>query len=384
MGLVSSTFDMVCGTRHGFKRQNEAKVSWTISNEGLGSQWQQYALRRYGSGFSATGVPTSVALPPLLQRRLLDWTVKGFSVDLGAAFISFGRVLEASSGGQPVFFGTDIFFGDNSARASWFFPCQSHEWLLQLHKAVLEPVPDLPPATSDLEAPPAAGRPRYLRHSRDEAAGQFWGDEQEDDVSAARGAAAAAETSRRYSSSEGHVAEQHMVLFLSNHEGRVGILTVPVPNRNLQAVQAVMRTWAATCEVPLLWGGRLWRSSEDFFALRDGALNMPDLFLLGVDAQLAMALTPDWSWEQYPLGFGLPALPKGDLEDTESAIDMPSESSVALSSPPSRRGSRRDPNSHRGSLATVATAAAAISPSGESAARRVSREYGRPSVEVCG
>jgi len=181
-------------------------------------------------------------------------------------------------------------------------------------------------------------------------------------------------------------------LFLGNHEGHIGMLCLPVPNRHIQAVQPVLRTWEQSCEVPLVWAGREWRTADDFLSLRDAAFNMPDIFLLGIDTQMAMALTPDWSWEQYPLGLGLPAVPKADrsADAVPAAVEIPFSSNAALSAPPSRRSSRHgsgtsERTKQSGSAAAAAAsvaASAASSPAREGVIPlRVSRDS-LPAVEA--
>jgi len=52
---------------------------------------------------------------------------------------------------------------------------------------------------------------------------------------------------------------------------------------------------------------------------------MTDLFLMGLETEVAMALTPDWTWEKYPQGFGEVALASddGDSDDAGQRLDDP-------------------------------------------------------------
>lgn len=80
----------------------------------------------------------------------------------------------------------------------------------------------------------------------------------------------------------------------------------------------------------MTWSGRRWVTPEDFALLRETSLNMTDLFLMGLETEMAMALTPDWTWEKYPQGFGEVALPPetddGDSDDTsQRLVDPPVE-----------------------------------------------------------
>jgi len=79
----------------------------------------------------------------------------------------------------------------------------------------------------------------------------------------------------------------------------------------------MVQHWGEHC-VPLTWSGRRWVTAEDFVFLRETSLNMTDLFLMGLETEVAMALTPDWTWEKYPQGFGEVALEPED-SDTDDA-----------------------------------------------------------------
>lgn len=303
-----------------FLRDEEAEAAWVVEHHGLGSPWSQFALRRYGAGFGATGVSSTVALPRLLRRRLQDWGVQGCAVHLGRHFVSFGRQLESTSRSDApkLFYGTDIFFGDNSERASWFWYCRASEWLLQLHKAVLEPLP----------APPSVAQtPLQVQHQHQRWPGRprFLGESNQARAAAEAAAAAEAEEARKAEEATkaglagiakgweedgdeishlNEVVEQQLSLFLSNADGHIGCLSLPVPRGHTDVAARLVQEWGQTLEVPLLWAGRLWQTTEDFMHLRESALNMPDLLLLGMETDLAMTLTPDWTWEKYPRGYG--------------------------------------------------------------------------------
>lgn len=317
-----------------FERDVDSEASWTVEHHGLGSPWSQFSLRRYGVGFGATGVSASVALPRLLRRRLQDWAVQGLGVHLGPNFISFGRQLESVSRSEAqLFYGVDIFFGDTCDRASWFWYCRASEWLLQLHKAVLEPLPTPPPmaptAVQGARGPLAGdaghrwpGRPRFL------------GDTAQARAAAEAAAAAEAEEALKAATLIGkskaeedpdvdelaqlnEIVDQQLSLFLSNADGHIGCLSLPVPRSQAEVTARLVEQWGLTCEVPLLWAGRDWTTEEDFMQLRETALNMPDLMLLGLETELCMTLTPDWTWEKYPRGYGDAALPGQQGEDSQ-------------------------------------------------------------------
>lgn len=316
--------DMGAITSSAFEREEEAESTWLVEHRGLGSPWSQFTLRRYGAGFSATGVSASVCLPRLLRRRLQDWHVQGLSVYLGSNFVSFGRKLESISRHDAgLFYGIDIFFGDNNDRASWFWYCRAQEWLLQLHKAMLEPLPAPPPTFAPVTAERRwPGQPRFLAEENQVATpavaanseavgtavdaagvampgkGQFGTWEGADDSAEADGPV-----------EEADIVDHQLSLFLGNADGHVGLLVLPIPRSHVAATKAAVERWSTTCEVPLEWAGRSWSSTEDFNQLREAAFNMPDILLLGLETELAMALTPDWTWEKYPRGFGDAALP---------------------------------------------------------------------------
>jgi len=112
--------------------------------------------------------------------------------------------------------------------------------------------------------------------------------------------------------------EHQLSLYLSNADGHVGYLCLPVPTHKVEIATAMVESWHQH-EVPLLWGGRSWATEEEFAELRETALNMPDLLLLGLETELAMALTPDWTWEKYPMGFGEVALREAVEQQQTSA-----------------------------------------------------------------
>mmetsp|Transcript_33182 Transcript_33182/g.91434 ORF Transcript_33182/g.91434 Transcript_33182/m.91434 type:complete len:359 (+) Transcript_33182:173-1249(+) len=317
MGIVSSDFS----------RNEHSEVSWVVEHGGLGSPWSQFALRRYGAGFTATGVATSIALPRLMRQRLQDWGVRGYAVHLGENFVSFGRQLESlSRGDAELFFGVDIFFGDNSERASWFWYCKSQEWLLQLHKAVLEPLPPAQPSSDPQtviqrwpgrphflgeEAPQKSQPPAPSQPTASSVAGAVPEGEAE--------SAVATEVPASSGEPNGDSVDHQLCLYFSNADGHVGLLGLPVPHASVDATAAMVTHWSNTCEVPLYWAGRRWHTTEDFSRLRESALNLPDVLLLGLETELAMVLTPDWTWEKYPRGFGDATLMHNDITEEEVA-----------------------------------------------------------------
>lgn len=302
-----------------FCRDEESEASWLVEHRGLGSPWSQFTLRRYGAGLAATGVSASVALPRLLRRRLQDWGVQGCGVRLGQNFVSFGRQLESlSRGDAELFYGIDIFFGDNTDRASWLWYCRAHEWLLQLHKAVLEPLPAPPPQTAPMTAEQRwPGRPRFLGEESTAATAAATVASDTTSVGAEGCQTAKASAGQCHAGAEGDVESSsttdtinhQLSLFLSNADGHVGLLCLPVPESRIDDAAIAVARWNDTCEVPLIWAGRHWKTAQDFSELRETALNMPDLLLLGLETELATALTPDWTWEKYPRGYGDAALP---------------------------------------------------------------------------
>jgi len=342
MGIGTSEFD----------REALAQATWLVPHDSAVSPWAQFALHRYSNGFAATGVAASIALPRLLRRRLQDWAINGCVVHLGPDFVSYGRSYHSlSSSEAPLFYGVDVRFGDH-ARTSWLWYCRASEWLLQLHKAVLEPLPPLP-ASAGVSTLPSAdvqlagdrrwpGRPRYLYESDgpDDTKGPSCSTGNGERAKAApadsaipsENSSAGDHQRARHLSPEGaalpenslgvdsqhatrHAAggvqnngganvEQQLTLFLSNADGHVGQLSLPVPNEQVAHAEAAMAMWRETVEVPLEWAGESWSTSEDFARLRETAFNMPDLLLLGLETELAMTLTPDWTWEKYPRGCG--------------------------------------------------------------------------------
>lgn len=292
------------------------------------SPWAEFAVRRYGDGFAPTGVASNIALPRLLKSQQQDWWVHGCKIYIGENFVSFGRHLSSlSRSDSTLFYGVDICFGDHQ-RASWIWYCSSREWLLQLHKAVLEPLAEAPVATSgtantgDTRWP---GRPHFLgedpptatqRSSAStvvEARPPNPGDGEPGPP--ASGADAQPENPEK--------VNNQLSLFLSNADGHIGVLSLPVPNRCIDVATAAIAQWSDICEVPLEWGGRLWTTAEDFDQLRESALNITDLLLLGLETDLAMTLTPDWTWEKYPRGFGEAAVPDEAPPDPGSALAEP-------------------------------------------------------------
>lgn len=299
MGLVSSGFD----------RATKCECSWIASHDGFSSPWAHFAYRTYGDGFAATGVASSAALPRLLKRRMHDWGVVGFRVCVGPDFISYGRELESlSQPGTTLFHGVDIHFWSEQT-SSWFSHCHPREWTLRLHKAFLEPLGDLPAAAAADPLMSAGtrwpGQPRYLVDEVDkEAQHRCASDEQvlqTDPVN----------------EPNPETIKQQLVVFLGNADDHIGMLCLPVPEAEIQTVQSVVDKWSHEYESPYVASSQRARTGSEFNALRATALNMPDLLLLGLEAEVAAALTPDWTWEKYPRGLGEVVLKAMDVE-TES------------------------------------------------------------------
>lgn len=339
-----------------------SQASWLVSHGGLASPWSRFTLSRYGAGISATGLAASVAVPQLLRTRLQDWAVLGLAVRLGPDCVAFGRELGSLSRREArMFYGVDIRFGEHG-RGSWLWYCRSNEWLLQLHQATLEPLPASLGAEAGIAGHSAAsaavapgvtaggnaaagntngegsplaaglpdqrwpGRPRYLDEDVQQAAAKGGHLGSRDSCTAStsprlvleggggrrgvgiggQGAAApdAAVAAAPPVPGSPEAIEQQLALLLSNADGHVGLLCLPVPRDQAEAVASVVAQWRTSCTRPLVWSGRQWSTAEDFRQLRETALNMPDLLLLGLETELAMALTPDWTWEKYPRGFG--------------------------------------------------------------------------------
>lgn len=266
MGIGASELDRV----------GLSDAEWLVPHSDPGSAWARFALRRY-SGVAATGMAANAAVPRLLRQRLQDWLVLGLRVFLGETFISFGRQLRSIS--QPesqLFYGVDLRFDESS---SWWY-CPSQEWSLRFHKACLESCHD-----SRWE-----GQPHWLGEPREGEAPR--------------------------------APEQchQLILVLSNADGHPGLLCLPVSSP--EPVLAVMGRWR---ESALHWAGRLWESADDFTQLRETALNLTDILLLGLEPDFAMALTPDWTWEKYPRGLGeVPEAGTGapDFADSPHETDL--------------------------------------------------------------
>merc|ERR1712232_353791 len=107
------------------------------------------------------------------------------------------------------------------------------------------------------------------------------------------------------------MGEHQLSLFFSNADGHIGLLRLPMPASVLETTTAYLGDWAVY-EMPLIWGGQQWRTDDQFALLQDQTLNMPDLFLMGLETELAMTLTPDTTWEGYPQGCGDACRPGDD------------------------------------------------------------------------
>mmetsp|Transcript_67471 Transcript_67471/g.152616 ORF Transcript_67471/g.152616 Transcript_67471/m.152616 type:complete len:334 (-) Transcript_67471:76-1077(-) len=311
------------GAHSDFARDVRSQGSWLVPHRGLDSPWARFVLRRYGSGFAATGVASSIAVPRLLRRRMQDWTMRGCSVYLGPDFVSFGRELGSlSQTSARLFYGIDVLFGKHN-RASWLWYCRSHEWMVQLHKVELEPLPDSPEGTrigalAENTGTRWPGRPRHLDDELDAQTADYHPsssaptDEKEKEVEQSDPGAVV-----RPAGSPNSV-EHQLTFLLSNADGHVGTLSLPVLSSQVDAATAAVQRWSEKGEVPLEWGGRRWSTAQDFKELRETAINMPDLLLMGLETDAAMALTPDWTWEKYPRGFGEVVLPE-DVSAREGA-----------------------------------------------------------------
>eukprot|EP00913_Durusdinium_trenchii_P016806 g15796.t1 len=62
------------------------------------------------------------------------------------------------------------------------------------------------------------------------------------------------------------------------------------------------------------------RLGRDFLRLREEHVNLPDLLLLALEPDVAMSLTPDWTWEKYPRGYGEVALPLSGHPDGDEPL----------------------------------------------------------------
>ncbi|CAE8646912.1 unnamed protein product [Polarella glacialis] len=332
MGITSSEFD----------REGEAQVSWRVLHHDVASHWSQYVFGRYGTGVSITGVAANIAIPRLLRKNMQDWDVKSLSFHAGKQFFSVGRYLQSiSRASSQMFHGVDIRFGEHTGFGSMFY-CRTTEWMLQLHKAVLEPLPSgttMPTAVGSFAGSRQTGRsdPRFPGKAHYLGDGPRPSTEREQVVAiagpssvqeaAVKAAGGAREDTDAGRSLEGQAEPEdaagvhlcasasqpsetpcavthQLALFLGNADGHVGLLSVPVPSDKVDEVACLVSEWSDSVEVPLKWANRLWRTTEDFLQLRATAANMPDLLLLALEPDVAAALSPDWTWEKYPMGSG--------------------------------------------------------------------------------
>lgn len=274
----------------GVDRVAEAEVSWVVLEE---TRWTSFVERRYGRGLAATGIASTVAVPRLLRKRMQDWAVEGFSFWLAETWVSVGRELRSLSvASSTLFYGVDIHLGRH-IRSMWSWDGGAAEWLLRFHMAILEPVPHGSPG-APLFQQKWPGRPRYLTE----------GEDGEPASSHSQASQSSQSSSSAAVPSYGTDAEHVLSIFLSNAEGHIGQLTVPVPHEKVEAVRELSARWCELHAVPLTWAGRRWSTLEDFRSLRESSLNMPDLLLLILEPDLAGAMTPDWTWEKYPRGVG--------------------------------------------------------------------------------
>jgi len=323
-------------------RSSLAKVSWSLTQHESNNPWCNYLMSRYGFGYSVTGVAASLALPRLMRKRLQDWKVDSFSFHFGENFLSFGRNLRSMSRESSVmFYGVDMKFGNHEP--SWFY-CKVSEWLLQLHKAILEPLSDhlrdsagrpqdarFPGRAYFLgdEPPPAAvaaNRAREAKMSERSATGETATAE-----SGPKETTAAEPDDVRNSADSAAFFTHQLSVFLGNADGQIGLLTLPVPMDQVERLQEVLQIWEQENERPCYRGGQWWRSAQDFLQLREETVNLPDLLLLALEPETAMSLTPDWTWEKYPRGYGEVAVPhqppaeEGDLHETSGGSSPSSQ-----------------------------------------------------------
>lgn len=306
------------------------KVGWLVRHDGYASPWAQFVLRRYGSGLAATGMALNSGLPWLLRQRIQDWDVCGIVVELGPTCISFGRSLGSHIGGDSspgMTYCITIRFGEHGS-GGWLWYCKPREWLLQLHKVVLERVPASVPSQvpaemegAQLQGAPEGqprwpGRGRHLFEEADESNGQC--------VAPATGEVDTKVTSLEQEQvTNPDQVEHQLSMYFSNADGHIGLLCLPVLPSCKDKIEEVMPLWRHGCEVPFAWGTQMLTTAQDFARLHESAINMPDLLLFGLESDLASSLTPDWTWEKYPRGFG---------EVTHASyIDLPAEETSASS-----------------------------------------------------
>jgi len=338
MGVIFSEFDRV----------EHASVSWSLEHLDGHTQWSTWLLHRYGVGYSVTGVSSSAALPRLLRRRMQDWRVDAINFHLSSTYLSIGRHLRSiSRETSSMFYGVDIRFGDHSS--GWFY-CKPSEWQLILHKALLEPLasqaaaPTAAPAAASTqdrrfpgrayylgdEAPPAAVAAEVLRVAQQQ--GEVKKKEAESDAAAGEGFAGAG--SREALAQSGADAidlpSHQLSVFLGNADGHVGLLCLPILASQVDAVRAVTLGWSKELEVPCNWAGRLWRTAEDFMQLREQTVNLPDLVLLALEPDVAMSLTPDWTWEKYPRGYGEVAMAESALQEAPAGAATAGDTEATL------------------------------------------------------
>lgn len=323
MGATSSDLD----------RPSQAQVQWTLPHQSGSNVWTNYVMSRYGFGYSVTGVSASLALPRLLRRRMQDWVVESLAFYFGTDGLSFGRTLQSvSRAGSSMFYGVDIRFG--SHEPSWFY-CKPTEWLLQLHKAILEPVNDeqlengadrrFPGRAYFIgdEPPPAAvaanNRADHQAQKRSEAAaeGEVEQADEAKDASSHQGRSGSQQVSESFT--------HQLSVFMGNADGHVGLLTLPIPGNKVMEVEVLLELWKEL-EAPCFRAGRTWVSAEDFLLLREEHVNLPDLLLLALEPDIAMSLTPDWTWEKYPRGYGEVAQTPTGFREGDEPLDLSSTS----------------------------------------------------------
>lgn len=249
-----------------------------------------------------------------------------------------------------MFYGVDIKFGDHPV--AWFY-CKSSEWQLILHKALLEPLA-VQTTTPSASAPSAAsnsaqdrrfpGRAYYLGDEPPPAAvaaevlrvAQQQGEVKKKEAEGATTAGHDLMTSLGEAVAEGFAGgaaasggddlpSYQLSVFFGNADGHVGLLCLPILASQVEAVRAVISGWSKELEVPCNWAGRWWSTTEDFIHLREQTVNLPDLALLALEPDVAMSLTPDWTWEKYPRGYGEVARAEPFCQEESAGEDAAAE-----------------------------------------------------------
>lgn len=308
-----------------FERQTVCECQWVVNYAGRGSDWERFVRQHYGGTVSDTGVSPGHALPQLLRRTMNSWNVSGLAVYLGRDFISFGPMLSSRRyPGLDNFYGTDILF-TNSAPFVLDARTRSRIWQLRLHKAIL----DTEPPVVALSSTSSIGSQNSLSSvyrlgdgSPQEVTNETFLSETAMRPYSGSGHRLGDDSARptmEQSGNEANIVE--LQLFLSNSQGHPGCLRVPLTQAKIPEVQKVLDCWAVKWERPLTWAGNRFEAAEDFSRLHGQAFLCMDLLLLGMSPAAALMLTPDGTWEQYPLGRSKP-LPPSDNGDDEGTLAL--------------------------------------------------------------